>query len=139
MVKIERDKRRNLKRITSPQGRFIVFEHDSADRIIKAADDAKRQVKYLYDTGGRLVQVEGPSSVTRYTYENSYLMLIEENGHRLADFQYDEKGKIGSILLADKRSYRFRYEYDTQNRDDVVRSFVTAPDGSVTKFVVASK
>ena len=33
----------------------------------------------------------------------------------------------------------YRYEYDTQNRDDVVRSFVTAPDGSVTKFDVASK
>jgi hypothetical protein len=66
-------------------------------------------------------------------------MLIEENGHTLADFQYDEKGRTGGISLADKRSYRFRYEYDTQNRDDVVRSFITGPDGSVTKFDVASK
>jgi YD repeat-containing protein len=139
IVKIERDKRRNLKRITSPQGRFIVFEHDPADRIIQAVDDEKRQVKYLYDAGGRLVQVEGPRFVTRYTYEHTYLMLIEENGQTLADFQYDEKARMGRISLADKRSYRFRYEYDTQNRDDVVRSFVTAPDGSVTKFDVASK
>ena len=77
--------------------------------------------------------------MTRYSYENTYLMNIEENGQRLFDFEYDEKARMGRISLADKRSYRFRYEYDTQNRDDVVRSFITAPDGSVTRFDVAPR
>jgi YD repeat-containing protein len=139
VTKMERDRRRNLMRITSPEGRFIMFEYDSADRIIKAVDDEKQEVRYLYDVGGRLVQVEGPRSVTRYAYEHTYLMLIEENGRRLVDFHYDEKGRMGRISLADRQSYRFRYEYDPRDRDQVLRSFVTGPDGSVSKFDSASK
>jgi YD repeat-containing protein len=137
-VKMERDRRRNLKRITSPEGRFIMFEHDAADRIIKAVDDEKRAVKYLYDSGGRLAQVEGPISVTRYTYDDTYLTLIEENGRRLVEFQYTA-GRIGQISLADHRSYRFRYEFDPRDKDQLVRSFITVPDGSVTKFAIKSE
>jgi YD repeat-containing protein len=138
VVRLERDNRRNLKRITSAEGHFIKFEHDAADRIIKAVDDEKREVKYLYDAGGRLAQVEGLKSVTRYHYDQTYLTLIEENGRRLVDFHYDEKGRMGHILLADGRSYRFRYEYDRLNKEQVVRSFVTEPNGSVTKVDIGS-
>ena len=137
-VKMERDKRRNLKRITSPEGRFIKFEHDVADRIIKAVDDENREVKYLYDPAARLVQVEGPSSVTRYAYDDTYLTFIEENGRRLVEFQY-KAGRIGQISLADHRSYRFRYEFDPRDKGRLVRSFVTGPDGSVTKFDIKSE
>ena len=137
VAKMERDKRRNLTRITSPEGRSIMFEYDSGDRIIKAVDDEKREIKYLYDAAGRLVQVEGLRSVTRYSYDDTDLMLIEENGRRLVDFEYDKKGRMARISLADGRSYRLRYEYDS--RDKVLRSFITGPDGSVTKFDIASR
>ena len=133
-VKIERDKRRNLKRITSPEGRFILFEHDTADRIVKAIDDQKREVKYLYDPGGRLVQVEGPRSVTRYAYDETDLNFVEEDGRRLLAFHYCDCGRIEWLSLPDRRSYQFRYEYDPRDETQVIRAFITGPDGSVTKF-----
>ena len=76
--------------------------------------------------------------MTRYAYENAYLMLIEDNGRRLVNFDYDEEGRVGRISLADRRSYRLQYECDPQpqNRVGVCRSFVTGPDGSVTKFEI---
>jgi hypothetical protein len=34
-------------------------------------------------------------------------LVGEENGHTLADFQYDKKGRMGGISLAGKRSIGF--------------------------------
>ena len=130
-VKMERRERRNLKRITSPDGHFIRFEHDFADRIVKAVDDQNQKITYLYDHGGRLVQAQGAQSAIRYSYHDIYLTAVEENGRRLVEFNYDDRGRIGRISLPDRGSYSFRYEYDN---DRVVRSFVTGPDGKVSKF-----
>ena len=67
----------------------------------------------------------------RYTYGNTYLDSVEENGRGLVEFKYDKHGRIGQLSLPDRGSYSFRYEYDN---DRVVRSFVTGPDGKVSKF-----
>jgi YD repeat-containing protein len=133
-AKMERRERRNLRRVISPDGRSIMFEHDFADRIVKAVDDQNRKVTYRYDYGGRLVEVQGVQSVTRYSYGNTYLMSLEENGRGPVEFKYDEEGRIDRLSLPDRRSYRFRYELDSTDKDQVKRSFVTGPDGSVTKF-----
>ena len=133
-LKIERTERRNLKRITSPEGRFITFLHDSADRIFQVEDDQNRKVSYLYDHGGRLVHVRGPRSVIEYSYSDSSLMFISEDGRRIVNFQYGDWGRIEWISLPDRRSYLFRYEYDPRDEKQVRRTFVTGPNGSVTKF-----
>lgn len=133
-VKMERRERRTLKRITSPDRRSITFEHDSADRIFQAEDDQNRKVSYLYDYGGRLAEVRGLQSVLRYAYEDNYLRNVEENGRRVVEFDYDRRGRISDLKLPDGRLYRFEYEYDQANTSRVVRSAVTAPDGSVSKF-----
>ena len=129
-MKIERDERRNLRRLTSPGGQFIAFEHDSNDRIIKAFDNHNLAVNYVYDSGERLVLVEKPGSVRRYGYEGMFLTSIEEDGLRLADFQYTG-GRIAKVSLADGRSYKFRFKYDG---DRIVRSFVSGSDGDVKTF-----
>jgi len=133
-VKIERDERRTLKQITSPEGRFIRFEHDTADRIIKAIDDEKREVKYLYDSGGRLARVEGPKSVIEYSYRDTSLTFINEDGRRIVDFHYGDWGRIEWISLPDRQSYLFRYEYDPRDEKQIIRAFITGPSGSMTKF-----
>jgi YD repeat-containing protein len=135
LVKMERQERRNLKRITSSDGRFIMFEHDFADRIFKAIDDQDQKVSYFYDFGGRLVQVQRARSAIRYTYDGTYLTAVEENGRQIVEFNYDDRGRIGRMSLPDRRSYRFRYEFD---KDQVVGSFVTEPNGTVSKFDVRS-
>ena len=137
-LKLERHERRNLKKIISPEQRSITFEHDSSDRIIKVEDDQKRRVEYRYDHGGRLVEVKGLRSVLRFKYANTYLMAIEENGRPAAEFDYEDQNRLSRLTLADGRSLRIRYDYDSVDKDRITRAFVTSPDGSVTKFEIAS-
>ena len=131
---MERTDRRNLKQITSPDGRFITFQHDSADRIYQVEDDQKRKVSYLYDHGGRLFEVRGLHSVRRYEYASTYLMKIEEDGQRVVEFDYDNQGRIRDLKLPDRRLYRFEYEYDRADSERVIRSILTGPGGAITKF-----
>ena len=79
-VKMERRKRRNLKKISTPDRRSITFQHDTADRIITAEDHQNRKVTYFYDHGGRLAEIRGLKSVTRYLYGNTYLIAVEKAG-----------------------------------------------------------
>jgi YD repeat-containing protein len=137
-VKMERGERRNLKKISTPDHRWVAFQHDTADRIIAAEDNEKRKVAYLYDHGGRLAEVRGPNSVTRYSYRDTDLMTIEANGRRIAEFDY-YYNRVSRVTLPGRGTYRFRYEYDPVEKARVVRSFVTAPDGSLTKFEFQTK
>jgi YD repeat-containing protein len=132
---MERRERRNLKKIFTPDQRWITFEHDTADRIITAEDQDKRKITYLYDHGGRLAEVRGPNSVTRYAYGNTYLVAVEENGRRIAEFSYGN-GRVSRVTLPDRGTYRFQYEYDSAEEDRVLRSVVTGPDGSLNKFEI---
>ena len=137
-LKLERRERRNLKTIIAPDQRSITFEHDSSDRVIKAEDDQKRRVEYRYDHGGRLVEVQGLRSTTRFKYANTYLMATEENGRQSAEFDYEDKNRLSRITLPDGRSFRIRYDYDPVDKDRIIRAFVTSPDGSVAKFEITS-
>jgi YD repeat-containing protein len=134
-VKMERRERRNLKKISTSDRRSITFEHDTAGRIIAAEDHQKRKVTYLYDHGGRLAEVRGLKSVNRYAYGNTYLVAVEENGRRIAEFGY-ENGRVSRLTLPDRGTYRFGYENDPADEDRVLRSVVTAPDGSLIKFEI---
>lgn len=136
-VKMERRERRNLKKISTPDQHWITFEHDTADRIMTAKDQLGRKVTYLYDHGGRLAEVRGLKSVIRYAYGNTYLTAIEEDGRRLAEFDYQDR-RVSRITLPARGTYRFRYEYDPAEKDRVIRSVVTAPDGSVNNFEIPS-
>ena len=133
-VKIKRSDRRTLERITSPDGRSITFAHDAANRIYQVEDDQKRKVSYLYDHGGRLVEVRGLHALRRYGYESTFLMKVEEDGQRVGEFEYDRDGRISELKFPDGRNFRLRYEYDRADTKRIVRSLLTAPDGSVTKF-----
>ena len=135
-VKLERTERRNLKRITSPEGRFITLQNDSADRIYKIEDDQKRSVNYLYDHGGRLVEVRGLRGVRRFEYNSTYLMKIEEEGRPLVAFKYDSNSRLSELKFPDGRIHRFEYEYDRADPNLVIRSFITGPYGDVAKFDV---
>jgi len=134
-VKMERRERRNLKKISTADQRWITFEHDTADRIITAEDHQKRKVTYLYDHGGRLAEVRGLKSATRYVYGNTYLIAVEEHGRRTAEFDYED-GRVSRVTLPDRGTYRFRYEYDPTEKDRILRSVVTVPDGSLNKFAI---
>ena len=133
VVKMDRVERRNLKKISTPDGRSISFEHDNADRLIAAQDQNRRKVTYLYDHGGRLSEVRGLKWITRYGYEDTYLMYIEENNRRVAEFGY-HAGRISHLTLPGRGTYRFRYYFDSQDENQARRAIVTSPDGADSKI-----
>jgi hypothetical protein len=132
-MKIERDRRRNLKRLISPSGNSVAFEYDSWNRVIKAFDDRKEVVNYSYDVGGRLVEVLRTGSVSRFEYDYEDITAIYENGRRLIEFQYP-LGRVEQISLADGRVYKIRYDRDPQVKSKIMRTYLTVPGGVVHKF-----
>jgi hypothetical protein len=84
------------------------------------------------------VEVRGLEWVTRYAYGNTYLIAVEENGRRIAEFDYEDR-RVSRVTLPELGTYLFRYEYDRTDEDRVLRTVVTAPDGSVTKFEIQTK
>ncbi|HJQ97474.1 MAG TPA: RHS repeat-associated core domain-containing protein [Candidatus Polarisedimenticolaceae bacterium] len=69
----------HIDRITSPNGRWVEFTHDAAERITLVRDNIGRTVSYGYDSYGRLVAVTKSAEagmgaddrVTRYEYVTS--------------------------------------------------------------------
>ena len=51
----------NILRITSPNGRWIAFTYDGANRIIEATDHINRTVEYEYDASGRVLDSPEPA------------------------------------------------------------------------------
>lgn len=132
-VGIERDRRRNLKRIKATGQRQINFEYDSRYRIIKAFDDKGKVIDYAYDAAGRLIQVRGPGSTQRFEYVAEDLTSIYENGRRLVGFRY-LLGRFQDVSLADGRKYKMSYERDSQDKSKILRTYLTLPDGGVRRF-----
>jgi len=133
VVKMDRAERRNLKKISTPDGRLISFEHDNADRLIAAQDQHGRKVTYLYDHGGRLSEVRGLKLTTRYGYKDTYLMYIEENNRHVIEFNY-QAGRISQLMLPGHGTYRFRYDFDSRDENQARRAIVTGVDGAVSKI-----
>ncbi|HEY3167318.1 MAG TPA: RHS repeat domain-containing protein, partial [Candidatus Binatia bacterium] len=132
-VGIDRDRRRNLKRIMAPGQRQINFEYDSRYRIIKAFEDTGKVINYAYDAAGRLIEVRGPRSTQRFEYIAEDLTAIYENGYRLVGFRY-LLGRFQDVSLADGRKYKMSYERDPQDSSTIVRTYLTLPDGGVRRF-----
>ncbi|MGH7886510.1 MAG: cytochrome c oxidase assembly factor Coa1 family protein, partial [Candidatus Binatia bacterium] len=137
-IQIERDRRRNLLRLTAPGGRWVRFDYDSSDRVIRASDDKNRIIKYDYDAGGRLFQVTNGTQSRTFEYNRAYLMSIDENDRRLVDFRYT-RGRIREMSFADGRTYKYRYDFDPRDDYTITRTYLTHPDGLVAKFDIKSE
>ncbi|MGZ9271738.1 MAG: hypothetical protein ACXW6T_21660, partial [Candidatus Binatia bacterium] len=71
-------------------------------------------------------------------YEDVYLMYIEENSRRVAEFDY-QAGRISRLTLTGRGSYQFRYEFDSHDQDQMRRAVVTGPDGSTRNVDMPSE
>jgi YD repeat-containing protein len=134
-ITIERDRRRNLKRLIEPNQKSITFEYDSRNRVVRAVDDQKQVVKYAYDVVGRLVEVQRAGLTNRFDYDYEDIRAIFENGQRLVQFQYSS-GLVEQISLLDGRQYKIRYDYDSEAKSKILRTYLTLPNGMVHKFEI---
>ncbi|MBC5764484.1 RHS repeat-associated core domain-containing protein [Ramlibacter albus] len=104
-----------LARVTNVFGRSLVFEYDSAARLVRVSG-AGAAVGYSYDASGRLVRAAYSDGSSRsYLYEDArwpqaVTGLVDQNGQRWGNFAYDDKGRAVLSELAggaDRRSVSY--------------------------------
>jgi YD repeat-containing protein len=129
-LQLNRDRRRNLKEIRTPHGRWIRFEHDNQARIIKAEDDRGNSVRYGYNQEGLLTDVKSSSGAARrYEYDGSFMRdVLDERGQLLIHNLYQSRVLIERDF-ANGDVYRYRYKW-SPNQDYADTVVVTLPDQS---------
>jgi RHS repeat-associated protein len=129
----------NLTRITSPSGRTVDLQYDSANRITQATDNIGRTVKYEYDAQGRLAKVTDPlGHFEAFTYDSTHRMLTvqDKRGNMMVTNEYDGNGRVAKQTYADGTTNLFAYTLDASNR--VVQTDITNERGVVKRTVFNS-
>ncbi|TKB68029.1 MAG: hypothetical protein E8D47_00685 [Nitrospira sp.] len=129
----------NLTKITTPNGRYLTFTYDSANRITQVTDILSRTITYTYDGSGRLWKVtDTMTGVAEYTYDASHRLLTmkEPGGNTHVTNTYDANGRVATQTQADSTTYQFAYTLD--GGGNVTQTDVTDPRGYVKRFVFNS-
>lgn len=89
-IVIQRDHNGNITRITSPHQHYISIKCDSADRIIRAEDDAGHWVTYEYDPAGWLKKAQTwRGEIDEFRYDKRLNMVwVGERDQKLAPGKY---------------------------------------------------
>jgi RHS repeat-associated protein len=129
----------NITQIMSPNGRWIEFSYDGANRITQARDNSGRAVNYTYDASGRLKTVTDPAGgVTEYTYDTSHRMLTLKDARGIVFLtnQYDANGRIFRQTQADNTTFQFAYTLDANGK--VTQTDITDPRGNIRRVIFNS-
>jgi YD repeat-containing protein len=133
--RIEVNRRHNgdIENVTSSTGHRIDFSYDDAGRIVEAHDDLGNDRRYSYDSNGRLVVIsDGKANLYLFAYGHSYMTrILDGNGMDILAISY-HGGRVAELWIANGDPYRFTYDVDSQN--NVVRAVVVAPDGTTKEF-----
>ena len=117
--------------ITHSDGKSIVFNRDSENRITSIVSPTGKTVTYTYDENGDLSSVTDVSGeVTRFVYENHYLTeIIDPRGVRVSRNIYDDDGRLIKTIDADGNE--IKYDHDINGREERV----TDRNGNVTRYI----
>jgi YD repeat-containing protein len=124
---------RLLKMAAGP--RWIAFDYDAKDRVVRAHTSTGQEARYEYDERGRMVGVASGASQSRYTYtDRDELATIEEPGTSIENI-YDANGRCIKQInrYPDGSSYVFTFEYELKE-GAVVRTNTTQSDGGWTTY-----
>jgi YD repeat-containing protein len=115
--------------------RWIAFDYDDSDRIIRAYDSTKREVRYEYDGRGRLVQLTASDgAVRRYTYTDlDELATIEEPGTSIENVYENSRCVRQVNRYPDSEPYTFDFTYHLE-KDTLVRTDTKRSDGTWTQY-----
>lgn len=155
-TRFEHDRVGNLTRVVAPDGSFVAYHHDPANRLVAISDAAGNRLAYTLDSAGQRVseEVRESSGRLRRTLARTYDMLgrlrerVDADG-RVTGYRYDGNGNLLGVSDAlgreTERAYdpldrlvnqldaaggMTRYGHDEQDR---LRS-VTDPNGGITQF-----
>jgi YD repeat-containing protein len=133
-LKIERDSRRHLSRIISPNGRWVGVATAPDGRILALDDSDGRTVVYTYDADNRLTGVSYPSGENyQYEYDGSrHLVAISVSGDSHSEPQIIlrneyENGMLSKQTLGNGGVYT--YTYDSSSAATIHHANVKTPEG----------
>ena len=118
--------------------RWIEFEYDSANRIMRLKTSTDRQVSYSYDERGRLARVrEDEGAVRWYKYTDfDQLSKIEDPGTTIENY-YDANGRVFRQVNRypdDPEELTFNFSYKL-NGSDVAETTSRRSDGRWSHYV----
>lgn len=110
----ERDAAGNLIHAACSTGGRLTFQYDGQNRITHVQDGGGDKFDYSYDSGGRLASVrDADGHVTQYLYDTSNRMTtVMQSGNPILRNEYDERNRVVRQVLADGRTYTFKYSLD---------------------------
>jgi RHS repeat-associated protein len=119
-----------IEQITSPNGRWIRFTYDGANRIVLAQDNGGRSVSYDYDDGRLTSITDADGGVTTLTYNGAGRLrtMKDPRGITYLTNDYDALGRISQQTYA---GGTYAYEYTLNEDDRIVTTRVTDPRGRV--------
>jgi YD repeat-containing protein len=134
----ERDSRRRLMRLISPNRSFLSLSYGPGDRIAAITDSRGRIVHYTYNQRGQLITVAYPSGeVLSYTYDTTQHLLTfsaqpdaTTASRLLLTNEYDH-GLLVRQVLADGRTYTFSYSAAANQR--ILTATVHDPNGMTSE------
>ena len=116
----------NMTKVTDCNGNATDYEYDDEQRLTKVTDAESNVVKYVYDSGGRLVTkgagASGTTDPIYYTYDSTTGLLSKVEYHNGANTNYacpefDVAGRLTKItddFFGSEDS--LQYAYDDANR-----------------------
>jgi YD repeat-containing protein len=114
VINYRRNDAGRLDRVETDGGRWIAFEYDEHDHVVRAYASTKREVRYEYDRRGRLALVKSGGVVThRYTYTDlDEMAAIVEPGTDIEN-SYENGRCVKQVNRFDDGSspYIFNFEY----------------------------
>jgi YD repeat-containing protein len=132
----ERDDRRRLIQLTSPNKSWLRLSYGEADRIAEINDSRGRTVLYRYDESGRLASATYPSGeVLHYEYDSTQHLLTFSvapdamAAPRLLLRNEYEHGRLVRQIFADGKAYTYSYYPAGEEAVDTV--IVRTPDDRI--------
>jgi YD repeat-containing protein len=135
VIYYRRDRAGRLSRIETEDNRWIAFDYDERDRIVRAYASPSSEVRYEYDTGGRLARVTAGDRVSRYTYtDRDELARMIEPGTDIENV-YDTAGRCARQVnrYSDREPYVFDLTYVTKG-DSIVQTTSARSDGTWARY-----
>jgi YD repeat-containing protein len=132
----DRDGRRRLTRLTSPNQSWLRLSYDEAGRISEIDDSRRRTIFYSYDKLGRLSTVRYPSGeILNYGYDSMQHLLTfavapnaEATPRLLLRNEY-EHGRLAKQIFDDGKVYS--YSYFPTGDGPIERVIVRTPENKI--------
>jgi Domain of unknown function (DUF6531) len=133
-IEVNRSRNGDIENVTSSLGHRIDFSFDDSGRIVGARDDLGNDRQYSYDSDGRLEFASGANSILyEFAYYHALMTrIMDGRGNAILGITYHPHGRVAEVQLAGGDVYRFTYDLDSQ--DNVIRTVVVGPDGSTKEF-----